>query len=535
MNAWKYLVAASLALVAAAALDAAVARKIPPVTVVEGETLSFDSLRATSVRSSNPAVFGAALRDSGEAIVSGTRLGEAQFDYVDERGVFATRVVTVVPPYWELLNKMFADDPEITIGIVGDKIVVDGSTANVDTLKRAENVKGLDAARIVSQVTYSTAQIGVLVTDFLNRSGITNVSVKVVGREVCLAGRLYDQQTIDRLRERVSNFLKDYPGIVVNIDELRIFKQKIMISIEFLSYNDSIARNLGFSGPEAITAGLDWKLGFEHGSGTEGSQKLSRKGTFNDTESSKFESSQTSKAPEGTTTSTTTSTGSSDGKGAFDAVSDWGRSDTWSRKWTGGANAKVEGGKATINLLKRNGAAKTLYATTLSTQSGIEAEFQNGGTIHRSTTAGVGSSGDIRSFEYGYIIKTTPFIIDANTINLDFSVDNKQLPANYSASSTADLNISRYQTKSKYLVRPGESIALSGYDYTSESETKKGTPWLSNIPWVGEYLFGNTHDTTDRTKILLVVTVDWAVENDSADVKRKAEEMRGRSVEVEMP
>ena len=191
--------------------------------------------------------------------------------------------------------------------------------------------------------------------------------------------------------------------------------------------------------------------------------------------------------------------------------------------------------KATINLLKRNGAAKTLYATTLSTQSGIEAEFQNGGTIHRSTTAGVGSSGDIRSFEYGYIIKTTPFIIDANTINLDFSVDNKQLPANYSASSTADLNISRYQTKSKYLVRPGESIALSGYDYTSESETKKGTPWLSNIPWVGEYLFGNTHDTTDRTKILLVVTVDWAVENDSADVKRKAEEMRGRSVEVEMP
>lgn len=527
MNAWKYLVAASLALVAAAALDAAVARKIPPVTVVEGETLSFDSLRATSVRSSNPAVFGAALRDSGEAIVSGTRLGEAQFDYVDERGVFATRAVTVVPPYWELLNKMFADDPEITIGIVGDKIIVDGATANVDTLKRAENVKGLDAARIVSQVTYSTAQIGVLVTDFLNRSGITNVSVKVVGREVCLSGRLYDQQTIDRLRERVSNFLKDYPGIVVNADELRIFKQKIMINIEFLSYNDNVARNLGFSGPEEITAGLDWKLGFEHGSGTEGTQKLSRKGTFNDTQSSKFES----QAADGGTAST----GSTESKGAFDAVSDWGRSDTWSRKWTGGANAKVEGVKATINLLKRNGAAKTLYATTLSTQSGIEAEFQNGGTIHRSTTAGVGSSGDIRSFEYGYIIKTTPFIIDANTINLDFSVDNKQLPANYSASSTADLNISRYQTKSKYLVRPGESIALSGYDYTSESETKKGTPWLSNIPWVGEYLFGNTEDTSSRTKILLVVTVDWAVENDTEETKRRAEELRNRSVEVEMP
>ena len=72
----------------------------------------------------------------------------------------------------------------------------------------------------------------------------------------------------------------------------------------------------------------------------------------------------------------------------------------------------------TINLLKKNGAAKTLYSTTLSTQSGIEAEFQNGGTIHRSTMAGVGASGGLESIEYGYIIKTTPLIIDANTVNL---------------------------------------------------------------------------------------------------------------------
>ena len=534
MNASRLGIAASLAVMAAVAADAAVVRKLPDVSVVEGETLSFDSLRATSVRSSNQAVFGAALRESGEAIVSGTRLGEARFDYVDDRGVFATRTVTVVPPYWELLNKMFAEDPEVTISIVGDKIIVDGATANVDTLKRAENVKGLDSARIVSQVTYSTAQIGVLVTDFLNRSGITNVSVKVVGREVCLAGRLYDQQSIDRLRERVSSFLKDYPGIVVNIDELRIFKQKIMINIEFLSYNDNIARNLGFSGPEAITADLNWNFGFQSSKNTSGSGSTSRNTVNKATHDAKRgnESSQSAGADGTGTTSSSLSDALSL---ASTLTGDTKSGSDWKNSWNGGAGAKIEGVKATINLLKRNGAAKTLYATTLSTQSGIEAEFQNGGTIHRSTTAGVGSSGDIRSFEYGYIIKTTPFIIDANTINLDFSVDNKQLPANYSTSSQGDLNISRYQTKSKYLVRPGESIALSGYDYTSESETKKGTPWLSNIPWVGEYLFGNTEDTSSRTKILLVVTVDWAVENDTEETKRRAEEFRNRSVEVEMP
>ena len=46
-------------------------------------------------------------------------------------------------------------------------------------------------------------------------------------------------------------------------------------------------------------------------------------------------------------------------------------------------------------MLKKNGAAKQVYATTLSTQSGVEAEFQNGGTIYRSTTPGMGSSGDM--------------------------------------------------------------------------------------------------------------------------------------------
>ena len=67
--------------------------------------------------------------------------------------------------------------------------------------------------------------------------------------------------------------------------------------------------------------------------------------------------------------------------------------------------------------------------------------------------------------------------------------------------------ISRYTTKSKYLVRPGESIAISGYRHNTESETKKGTPWLSNIPWIGPYLFGNTSNEVEMNDMLLVVTV----------------------------
>ena len=535
-------------MLAVIAASAAVVRKLPDMAVVEGEMVATDSMKATSVRSSNTAVFSAALRESGEAIVSGTRLGEAVLSYVDERGVFASRSVMVVPAYWEVLRGMFSEDPEILIAIVGDKVVIRGATANVDTLRRVDEAKKLDATRIVAQVSYSTAQIGELVRDFLRRSSVTNIGVNVVGREVCLSGRMYDTQSIEQLKKRVEGFVHDFPGISVNTDELRIYKQKILISIEFVAYNDNMSRNLGFSGPEAITAGLDWNFGYSHSKNTGGSSSSERSRSFdgetkNDNSSNRktgFENKAT--GAEGSGPNSQQPTDSQSVETAFsralaNKIGSKGESKKegdWKHAWSGAANAKVEGVQATVNLLKKNGAAKTLYSTTLSTQSGIEAEFQNGGTIHRSTMAGVGASGGLESIEYGYIIKATPLIIDSNTVNLDFSLDNKQ-PNTFETSPDKDIRISRYQTKSKYLVRPGESIMLSGYKYNSESENKKGTPWLSQIPWIGPYLFGNTSNDVNMDEMLLVVTVNWALEDDSENVSTRLNEMKDRKVEVEMP
>ena len=143
-----------MALLAAAgvmlAVEAAVVRRLPSLTVVENETVATDAMKATAVRSSNAAVFGAALRESGEAVLSGVRLGEAELSYVDERGVFAARSVMVVPAYWDVLKSMFSEDPEIAITIVGDKVVVNGATANVNTLRRVDDAKKMDTARIVT-------------------------------------------------------------------------------------------------------------------------------------------------------------------------------------------------------------------------------------------------------------------------------------------------------------------------------------------------------------------------------------------------
>ena len=521
-NVAKFL---ALALACAAlSAPAAVVRTLPGMTVVETETVSVDGMKASAVRSSNTSVFTAAIRESDEAIVSGIRLGKATLSYVDnDRGLFAERQVTVVPSYWDVLQKMFADDPEIEIAIVGDKVVLGGSTSNVDTLHRAETAKQFDPQRIVAQVTYSTAQIGPLVRDFLSRSGITNVGVNVVGKEVCLSGRMYDKQSIDQLKARVDGFVKDFPGTTVNTDELRIIKQKILINIEFVAYNDNMSRNLGFSGPESITAAFGANVGFE------GTRTTKRGRDYSDerTGGNSAKNSRT-RSNEGNTFENTTE--STSGRSIQDTAT---RNRDRTHTWNTGASARLEGVQATINLLKQNGAAKRLYSTTLSTQSGIEAEFQNGGTIYRSTTPGMGSSGDMVTIEYGYIIKATPLIVDENTINLDFELDNKQQDA--SGGDSGDIRLLRYQTKSKYLVRPGEAIVLSGYKYNSESETKKGTPLLSRIPLIGPWLFGNTASDVDMNEMMLVVTVDWALEEDKDDAGKQLKKLKDRKVKVDMP
>ncbi len=493
----KTLLAALAAIGSAVAVDAAVVRKLPEMSVVENETVSTDSMKATSVRSSNSAVFSAALREEGEAVVNGLRIGGAELSYVGERGVFATRPVMVVPAYWDVLRRMFSDDPEITVDIVGDKVVVGGTTANVETLRRVEQAKTMDAVRIVAQVTYSTAQIGELVRGFLSRSNYTNINVSVVGREVCLSGRMYDAQSIAQLKSRVEGFVKEFPGVTVNSDELRIIKQKIMIGIEFIAYNSTMKHNLGIEWPSAVGVESELEFGFDHDKNS-------------------------------TDTRTLGATAGGGGGGGGGATTSPSKETTLARSWTGKADVKVTGLKATINLLESAGAAKKMYSTTLSTQSGIQAEFQNGGTVYMQTSDLYKT--DMKEIEYGYIIKTTPLIIDENTINLDFDLDLKQ----DGGRDGNDYKVERYQTKSKYLVRPGESIVLSGYKHTSDGNSKTGLPWFAKIPWLGERLFGRDYRDANMDEMMLVVTLDWAVEDDSARVNELAAEMKGRKAEAEI-
>lgn len=521
----KTLLMASVGLLALVSSGASL-RRLPAITVPEGASVEIGAETAVNLRSSNTGLVSVTPPDGGRATVSGILLGNAEIVYSDVKGQFAVRPVTVVPNYWETLVKFFEDDPEISVSVSGDKVIVTGKTANPDTLRHVEKAKEFDANRIVSHVTYSSAAIGSLVGEYLAHLGHSNVTATVIGHDVCLTGRLYDEKSIKQVGERTKQFLSDFPGMTVNTDALKVVKQKIVLEVELIEYSTSMARNLGVKTPEAITAegkfdyGWDYSRDLTHGRDGSSGASYTRNGGY------------------------TTESGE-DGKTKVTPIDNLTQALTGDSKFSDKRDAKnnykfatdvsVSGVKVTLNMLKQNGASKTLYKTALATQSGEQAEFQNGGTIHRSTQSNF-SSGDLKEVEYGFIIKATPTILDANTVSLALDLDNKT-PVGYVPNSInqPDITISRYQTKSRYTVRPGETIVMSGFDKGDEALTKSGTPFLSHIPLIGPWLFGSRNMSDDKMEKLLVVTVNWAIEDESAEAVRRRDEFRNRKVEVEMP
>ena len=446
-------------LLAVGALQARV-RELEPRALHEGETVYLTVPGAERARVSNAAVLSAACREGGEAELSGLRLGTADVTFFGATGPAATLRVDVRPAYWEMLGRLFADDPEIRAEVAGDRVILTGSTADVGALRRVREAVALDPERIVSHVSVSPEALKALLDAFLRRNGQEGVAAELVGQEVCLSGKMYDQGQIDALGKKVQAFLADFPGLTVNTGAMRVYKQKILIGIEFLSYDSTLARNLGVEISDAV--GADFDLTY----------------TIHDNLS--------------------------------------------------GTIRNSDGLTARINTLKRNEVAKQLYATTLSTQSGEPAEFQSGGTLYKETSD-LYKTG-ITEIEYGYIIKACPTILDGDTVNLEFDLDLRTPVDN---ASIGDTDVSRYQTKSKYIVRPGESILLSGFNHWTEGGSKRGLPFFSRIPLIGP-LFGSEGQDNSSREILLVVTVDWAVE-DTEGVRAKADALRERPVDVPMP
>jgi pilus assembly protein CpaC len=156
---------------------------------------------------------------------------------------------------------------------------------------------------------------------------------------------------------------------------------------------------------------------------------------------------------------------------------------------------------AILKALEENGVAKVLSQPKLVTKSGATAKFMVGGEIPIVAT-GVGTS-SIKWKEYGIIINIKPtlskdgkidIVIETELSRIDHSVQVAGYPA-----------IRKRKASSHLQIKAGDTMVLAGLIETTKTKTRKGVPFLCNIP-VLVVLFGVTRYTEEKTNVLIFVT-----------------------------
>ncbi|MDR1474270.1 MAG: type II and III secretion system protein [Endomicrobium sp.] len=156
---------------------------------------------------------------------------------------------------------------------------------------------------------------------------------------------------------------------------------------------------------------------------------------------------------------------------------------------------------STLKALEENGAAKVLSQPKLVTKSGASANFMVGGEIPIVAT-GVGSS-YVQWKKYGIImsIKITiskdgkiDIVIETELSRIDHSIQVAGYPA-----------IKKRKVSSHLQIKDGDTVALAGLIETTKTKTRKGIPFLCNVPVLG-LLFGVTRYNEEKTNVIIFVT-----------------------------
>ncbi|MDR2251414.1 MAG: type II and III secretion system protein [Endomicrobium sp.] len=156
---------------------------------------------------------------------------------------------------------------------------------------------------------------------------------------------------------------------------------------------------------------------------------------------------------------------------------------------------------ATLKALEENGAAKVLSQPKLVTKSGANANFMVGGEIPIVAT-GVGSS-SIKWKKYGIIIDIKPTVSKDGKIDIVIKTELSRI--DHSVQIAGYPAIRKRRASSHLQIKNGDTMVLAGLIETTKTKTRKGVPFLCNIPVLG-LAFGVTRYSEEKTNVLIFVT-----------------------------
>ncbi len=166
---------------------------------------------------------------------------------------------------------------------------------------------------------------------------------------------------------------------------------------------------------------------------------------------------------------------------------------------------------ASLDLMERNGAAHLLSEPSVLCTNNKEAEIYIGQTVSIMTTAqqvAIADSNVVNNFvreDIGLTLKVKPRLSSNNQVTLEVEVQIEDIdPASIQLADRPTTN--KRTVKTNAIVQNGETVILGGLIKRVGGVSRKGIPYLSDIPILGDLLFSQSAETEREQNVAIYLT-----------------------------
>ncbi len=377
----------------------------------------------------------------------GLKFGEARINCLRDGSVVEQFLVKVTPVNFSIYRRMLQEHPRLRLEVGDGKVLICGPVSTPLEVETVKKMLELDAP--YKQLSDNTVFDGEPLLANA-RKFLAERKFRNIDLRLMNKTVFLTGEVYDPIRrEQLVKLVGDYFqafGCTVNMAGVEISARKILLKVTFLDVDKSKLRDLGFK----INSPVNWTL-------------------------------------------------------TFDNLAPFFRIGSNAEK-SGMTLANISG---VIAAMQANGLVQVVYENRLSTVSGEKAEFQSGGVLNVRIRGY--ESGSLKEIEYGFQITATPYTIDDDTIGVNFDMlDSRPKNVNTWTNGENDKDMTKYLTKSRYTIPAGHGLVVSSFTRRDNNDTQDGLPYLVDIPWVGNWLFGRSTAGATEHEIVLVLQAEWA-------------------------
>ncbi|MFA5059952.1 MAG: secretin N-terminal domain-containing protein [Candidatus Omnitrophota bacterium] len=174
-------------------------------------------------------------------------------------------------------------------------------------------------------------------------------------------------------------------------------------------------------------------------------------------------------------------------------------------------NIDVDHFESAIRALKQVSDTKILSNPKLLVTNNEEAKIHIGDTIPYiiSTTSGTGdnavTSEDVRFVDVGLKLLVTPAINDDGFVTMRLKPEISTVVDKIESKGGGIPQINKTELETTVMVKDGNTIIMGGLKKDDKTHTKKGLPFLMDIPFLGR-LVSSTSDSITSTEIVIFIT-----------------------------